>query len=121
MAAQPSLDEQGYRQSSPKLRIGKGYCAWPLRPRWPFGRIPKSLEKLTRPKLVLTAGIAHGWTTGLFLSQDNVSHGADAFLEVLRAPRFWRSSAFQHPLMQAGTLRMSICLRFVWSAQVSAA
>ena len=68
------------------LRIGAGYCAWPLRPRWPFGRIPKDMEKLIRPKLVLTAGIAHGWTTGLFLSQENVFHGADAFLEVLCAP-----------------------------------
>ena len=77
----------------PTLCIGTGYCTWPLRPRWPFGRIPKDMEKLIRPKLVLTAGIAHGWTTGLFLSQENVFHGADAFLEVLHAPMlcFWTS------------------------------
>lgn len=74
----------------PKLCICRLlHMASPLRPRWPFGRIPKDMEKLIRPKLVLTAGIAHGWTTGLFMSQDNVFHGADAFLEVLRVPQFF--------------------------------
>ena len=54
--------------------------AWP---RWPFRKVPKSLEGIQRPRLVLTAAIAHGFATCLFVTQENVFHGADAFLEML--------------------------------------
>jgi hypothetical protein len=36
-----------------------------------------------RPKLVCTAALAHGWWTCLFLSDDVVNHGGDAFAEVV--------------------------------------
>jgi hypothetical protein len=52
-------------------------------PRWTFRKVPKSLEGLHRPRLVLTAAIAHGFATCLYVAQDNIHHGADAFLELL--------------------------------------
>lgn len=55
--------------------------AWP---RW-SGRVPKRLEGCIRPRLVLTAAIAHGYLTKIFLSNENVFHGAAAFLEMLPA------------------------------------
>jgi hypothetical protein len=52
-------------------------------PRWGFRKVPKSLEGIQRPRLVLTAAIAHGFTTCLFMAPECVFHGADAFLEIL--------------------------------------
>ena len=53
---------------------------------WPqYGfQQPKCLDKLLRPRMVLTAAIAHGWTTEFFLTDDEVtSHGASHFCDVL--------------------------------------
>lgn len=51
-------------------------------PRMNIGRIPESLEKLKRPRLVVTACLAHGFTTGLFIQDsERVTHGANCFLD----------------------------------------
>ena len=60
--------------------MDKTKLAWP---RWEFDRIPKWLESIHRPRLVLTASLAHGWCTSLFVQHDNASHGANAFCEVV--------------------------------------
>lgn len=52
-------------------------------PRYPFAEKPKELEHFNRPKLVCTAALAHGWATCVYLADDDISHGADAFCEVL--------------------------------------
>lgn len=52
-------------------------------PQWPHGVKPKLLDELIRPTLTLTGCMAHGCATCLFLADETVSHGADAFLEVL--------------------------------------
>ena len=52
-------------------------------PQWPHGQKPKLVDELVRPTLTLTGCIAHGCATCLFLADETVSHGADAFLEVL--------------------------------------
>jgi hypothetical protein len=52
-------------------------------PRYPFAEKPKELEAFNRPKLVCTAALAHGWATCVYLADDDISHGADAFCEVL--------------------------------------
>lgn len=54
--------------------------AWP---RWPFSKMPKYLEGVARPRLVLTAALAHGYCTSIFVAEEKVSHGGDAFCEVL--------------------------------------
>lgn len=59
--------------------MDKAKFAWP---RW-IGRTPKTMDKLFRPKLVLTAALAHGYTTHLFLSSEQESHGSDAVCEML--------------------------------------
>ena len=52
-------------------------------PRYPFSDKPKELDGFVRPKLVCTAALAHGWVTSVFLNDDVVNHGADAFVEVV--------------------------------------
>ena len=52
-------------------------------PRFNYHKIPKWLETLHRPKLVVTAGYAHGWCTKVWIAEDRLNHGADAFLDVL--------------------------------------
>ena len=54
--------------------------AWP---RWPFSKTPKFLEGIARPRLVVTAALAHGYCTSIFVAEEKVSHGSDAFCEVL--------------------------------------
>ena len=45
---------------------------------------PKSLANLTRPRMVLTAAIAPGWTVEFFRADDEVTlHGASHFCDVL--------------------------------------
>lgn len=68
--------------------------AWP---RWPFRKVPKNLETIHRPRLVLAAAIAHGFTTCLYVAQENVSHGADAFLEILSRPGIGSVPAYGSP------------------------
>ena len=60
--------------------MDKAKFAWP---RWDFKRAPKEVEHLNRPRLVLTAALAHGWSTTLYWADESVTHGADAFVEVL--------------------------------------
>ncbi|CAE7834952.1 unnamed protein product [Symbiodinium sp. CCMP2592] len=53
-------------------------------PRMNISRQPESLEKLRRPRLVVTAALAHGFATGLFIQDsERVSHGANCFLDQL--------------------------------------
>ena len=52
-------------------------------PRFEYHRMPKFLEPLIRPRLVCTAAIAHGWCTSVFLADEQVSHGANAFADIL--------------------------------------
>ena len=52
-------------------------------PRFDYHRMPKFLEPLIRPRLVCTAAIAHGWCTSMFLADEQVSHGANAFADIL--------------------------------------
>lgn len=63
--------------------MDKQKIAWP---RWPFDRVPKKLETLDRPKLVVTAAMAHGYCSTLYFADETVSHGSDAFCEVLSQP-----------------------------------
>ena len=60
--------------------MDKAKFAWP---KWPFGRQPKSIEKFNRPRCTLTAAIAHGYCTTLFMSSEDLNHGADHFCDVL--------------------------------------
>ena len=60
--------------------MDKAKFAWP---RLPWGRLPTSLAGLIRPRLSLTAAIAHGYVTNFFLSSERVNHGPDCFLEQL--------------------------------------
>ena len=60
--------------------MDKSKLVWP---QYAFQQ-PKSLANLTRPRMVLTAAIAHGWTVEFFLTDDEVtSHGASHFCDVL--------------------------------------
>ena len=52
-------------------------------PRWHFKRLPKGMDQAARPKLVLTASIAHGYCHGLYMSHDDLCHGASYFLEIV--------------------------------------
>ena len=63
--------------------MDKAKFAWP---RWSVDRVPKGLEGFHRPRMVLTAAIAHGYCTTLYFADEIQSHGADAFCEVLPAP-----------------------------------
>ena len=60
--------------------MDKSKLVWP---QYAF-RQPKSLANLQRPRLVLTAAIAHGWTVEFVLTDEEVtSHGASHFCDVL--------------------------------------
>ena len=52
-------------------------------PRYSYHRRPKDLDGLQRPRLCCTAALAHGWLTSIFLSDECVNHGADAFVEIV--------------------------------------
>jgi len=54
--------------------------AWP---RFGFDRRPKSLENFNRPRVVVTAAIAHGYCATIHWANEQVNHGADCFCEVL--------------------------------------
>ena len=60
--------------------MDKAKFAWP---RYPWARLPKNLEGLIRPRLSLTAAIAHGYVTNFWLASERVNHGPDCFLEQL--------------------------------------
>lgn len=49
-----------------------------------YHRVPHELEGYQRPKLVLTAVLAHGFSTGVFVSDDEtIAHGASMTIEVI--------------------------------------
>ena len=53
-------------------------------PKYKFDRKPHEIEGLKpRPRMTLTCGIAHGWCTGIFWAPETLSHGSNAFCEVL--------------------------------------
>jgi len=54
-----------------------------LMPKYAFGEKPKGLERLRRPKMTCTAVMAHGWFTGVYLSDDSINHGADYSIDLL--------------------------------------
>lgn len=60
--------------------MDKAKFAWP---HWPFDRVSKGIEKIIRPKVVLTAAIAHGWCTCLFMTPEFVNHGSSLFSELI--------------------------------------
>lgn len=52
-------------------------------PRFPQGRVPKSLETRKRPELELTCAICHGRGIWVFLTDEDATTGSDWSLEVL--------------------------------------
>ena len=53
-------------------------------PKYDFNRKPHAIENLKpRPKMTVTGGIAHGWCTAIFIAQETLSHGSNAYVEVL--------------------------------------
>ena len=53
-------------------------------PKWAFDRPSKEIEKSgARPRVVVTAALAHGYLSSWFLAPDELTHGADAYCEVL--------------------------------------
>ena len=58
--------------------MDKAKFAWP---RFPWARMPKGMDGISRPRLSLTAAIAHGYITNFFLSSERVNHGPDCFME----------------------------------------
>ena len=60
--------------------MDKAKLAWP---QWPWGTVDKTLERFRRPRVVLTAAMAHGYGTFLFVADEDLSHGSDAFCDVL--------------------------------------
>ena len=57
--------------------MGKWGTAWP---HLGHDRPSKDMDGVVRPKLVLTAALAHGWGTFLFGTSELENHGADAWL-----------------------------------------
>ena len=58
--------------------MDKVKTAWP---KWPGHRKPAYLEGLIRPRCVLSAVMAHGWFTGIYLAPEDLYHGAAYFCE----------------------------------------
>ena len=53
-------------------------------PKYDFTRKPHEIEALKpRPRMTVTGGVAHGWCTGIFIAQETMSHGSNAYVEVL--------------------------------------
>jgi len=61
-------------------------------PRYQFGEKPKGLERLIRPRMTCTGVMAHGWFTGVYLSDESVNHGADYSMDLLvrAVSKVWR-------------------------------
>jgi hypothetical protein len=53
--------------------MGKWGSAWP---KFNHDKVPHELEKISRPTMILTAALAHGWCTGLFFSLEPFGHGS---------------------------------------------
>ena len=53
-------------------------------PKYAFNRKPHEIEALKpRPRMTVTGGVAHGWCTGIFIAQETLTHGSNAYVEVL--------------------------------------
>ena len=53
-------------------------------PKYGFYRKPQLIEGLKpRPRMTVTGGIAHGCCAGIFITQETLSHGSNAYVEVL--------------------------------------
>ena len=53
-------------------------------PKYDFTRKPHEIEALKpRPRMTITGGIAHGWCTCIFVAQETLTHGSNAYVEVL--------------------------------------
>ena len=53
-------------------------------PKWDFNRKPIEIAHLKpRPRMTVIGGIAHGWCTGIFIAQETMSHGSNAYVEVM--------------------------------------
>jgi len=59
--------------------MDKAKFAWPM---YPWHKVSKELD-IRRPRLVLTAALAHGYGTFLFIADECLPHGASAFNDVL--------------------------------------
>lgn len=53
--------------------MGKWGNAWP---KFDHDRPPTELERLSRPTMILTGALAHGWCTGLYMSLEPFGHGS---------------------------------------------
>jgi len=53
--------------------MGKWGNAWP---KFHHDKVPHELETLHRPTMILTGALAHGWTTGLYVSLEAYGHGS---------------------------------------------
>jgi hypothetical protein len=60
--------------------MGKWGSAWP---KFNHDKIPKELELISRPTMILTAALAHGWCTGLYFSLEPFGHGSVRALTVI--------------------------------------
>ena len=60
--------------------MDKAKLAWP---QWPWRIIDKVLDKIRRPRVILTAAMAHGYGVFLYVADEELSHGSDAFCDVL--------------------------------------
>ena len=72
--------------------MDKAKFAWP---QYPWGRVDKTLTDFHRPRLCVTAGIAHGYCTAIYVADDELSHGSNAFCDVLvrLLENVWRQCA----------------------------
>ena len=54
-------------------------------PKWDFHRRPREMDNLKpRPIMTVTGGIVHGWCTAIYVAQETLAHGSNAYVEVLR-------------------------------------
>ena len=68
-------------------------------------RLPHELENFSRPRMVLTAVLAHGWRTSVYVSDDEtVNHGANMVCEVL-------SRTLQSIFEEKGIVPQHLCLQ----------
>jgi hypothetical protein len=80
--------------------VDRAKFAWP---RWVWAKVSKEISGLLRPRTVLTAAIAHGFCTLLFVQSESLNHGSDFFCEVLSQTleRVW--SMCQEPSPQGSS------------------
>ena len=92
--------------------MDKSKLVWP---QYAF-RQPKSLANLVRPRMVLTAAIAHGWTVEFFLTDDEVtSHAGSHFWSVCKRFAIVRGERCQKICVSNRTIRLPR-RRIHWSA-----